>query len=109
MAQLLTTRVIERRGVEEPLAGILGVPDQDRGAPIGCRFRPGRSLARRRDPHQRGLDLLAEPPMEEQVLRGIPREREFGCDQKIGTGGARRLSGSDHTGRIACDIADQQV
>ena len=47
--------------------------------------------------------------MEEQVLRGIPREREFGCDQKIGTGGARRLSGSDHTGRIACDIADQQV
>ena len=73
MAQLLTTRVIERRGVEEPLAGILGVPDQDRGAPIGCRFRPGRSLARRRDLHQRGLDLLAEPPMEEQVLRGIPR------------------------------------
>ena len=102
VAQLLTTRVVERRGVEEPLAGVLGMPDQDRGAARGIGTR-------RREACERGLDLLAEPPMEEQVLRGIPREREFRRDQKISARGTRGLSGSEHAVSVARDIADQEI
>ncbi len=102
VAQLLTARVVERRGVEEPLAGVLGVPDQDRGAARGIGTR-------RSEACERGLDLLAESPMEEQVLGWIPREREFGRDQKIGARGMRCLSRSEHAGRIARDIADQKI